>query len=746
MRLTIAEKPQDGSDIARVLGATRREDGYFHGNGEFVTWVRGHLVELAEPEDYDADLRPWRRETLPIVPAEFRYRVLQQGRAQFNVIKSLIARQDVTEIVNACDAAREGELIFDLVCRLAGNTKPTLRLWMRSKTDDDIRACYRALRPSSEYAGLLAAAHARQRGDWLIGINCTRALSLAAGTRRTYSIGRVITPTVALVVARDEAIEGFRATPYYEAAAKFSAHGQEYAGYYFMPPPPHGASQEKRVHRFDDETVAARLVSQLPPEATVVSAVEREVSVKQPLLYDLTQLQREANTRHGIPTQDALDAAQSLWDLKLITYPRSASQHLSTSINAEIGKHLSALAAIKDPSFSHVARAATHAVTSGYALTRRHVDDKKLTEGHHAIIPSCVTPDLAALDQTALRVYELIARRFLAAFFPAARDARTEIVTACGGFNFLTRGSRELSAGWRALDPPSRGDDAGALQDDDAGDETAPLPKLNAGERVSRCEGKVLSKKTRAPQRYTEASLLEAMESAGQHCETEEERLAMKVCGLGMPSTRTPTITKAFKLGYFEREGRRIIRSTAVAREVVRRLRSINSVLVSPSLTGKWESELARIASGVKDSGQFDAGVALLTRMTVDQIFSASAPSVSSNAAFEAADGVGECPQCRLAGRRGVLRVRSGTAGKFFACSLPRAECGYVSDYTARTTERRAITERRCPECKSAMRLRHSRENQTPYLCCTRNPDCNGVYFFDRGRGQSRRGDRDAAA
>jgi DNA topoisomerase III len=731
MRLTVAEKPKVAAEIARVLGATNRADGYFYGGGEIVTWVIGHLVELAEPQDYDSSLAEWRRETLPFIPTEFAYNVQPDKLGQFNVIKSLLHSADVTEVVNACDAAREGELIFDLVCTQAGSTKPRKRLWMSSNTDDDIRAAYANLRPASEYAGLLAAAHARQRGDWLVGINGTRALTLAGGGRRTYSLGRVITPTVALVVTRDEEIENFTPVPYFEVAVTFQGATSPYVGYYFVPPPQHVGTQEKRVFRFDEQAAAETLVAQLPATGIVLSTTEREVSIQQPLLFDLTQLQRQANIRFGFTAQQTLDAAQLLWDSKLITYPRSASQHLSTALNAEIDRHLEPLAGLGGE-YEQLALAARHVRVNGLTLGKRHVDDKKLTEGHHAIIPSGQTPDMGALPDTARKLYELIARRFLAAFFPAARDARTEIITSCGSHQFLTRGVREVSAGWREIDPPTRAEEEKG--DDDPSEETtAQLPKLAQGESVRKNSARSLSKKTRSPQRYTEASLLEAMDSAGKHCETEEERQAMKECGLGTVATRAQTITRCFKLAYFEKEGKRFIRSSAVAREVVRRLRAAGSLLVSPALTGKWEAELARVANGARDAGKFNGGVLQLTRKTVEEIF-ASADAPGSTAVFEAAESVGNCPQCAREGRAGQLRARSGASGKFLSCSLPRGECGYISDHPSGKKQLDGIIGTPCPECGGVMRLRHAKnERKTAYLGCVRFPECKGVKFFEDG-------------
>ncbi len=733
MRLTIAEKPQIAFEIARVLGAHSRAEGYCYGANEIVTWVVGHLIELAPPEDYDpAYGGKWRRDLPPIIPTEFRYRVQERTEDQFNVIKSLLSRSDITEVVNACDAAREGELIFALVCHVAGYTRPYKRLWMQSNTDDDIRPAYESLRPSSEYAGLLAAAHARQQSDWLIGINATRALSLAANTGRSYSLGRVITPTLALVVARDEAIENFKPLPFYELTATFKGQGSSsYKGFYFRSSPDEGGAQEKRVARFNDKADADGVAAQLTSAAHVVSANEREVETKPPLLFDLTQLQRAASNHYQFSLKTTLDAAQILWDAKLVTYPRSASQHLSTALNAQIISHLQSLAGISTEPYAHLQQAARFIIDNQLSLTTRHVDDKKLTEGHHAIIPSTAKPDLSKLPGEAQKIYDLIARRFLAVFFPAARDARTEIITSCGGHLFITRGTRPLSDGWRAIDPPARSlDHSESAQTDDA-EQNASLPKLTQGESVNRDSFDVLQKKTRAPERYTEISLVEAMESAGHLCENEEERLAMKVCGLGTVATRTNTIMREFKLGYLERDGKRFLRSTAVGREVVRRLRAIKSVLVSPAMTGKWEAELSRIANGECDATAFNAGVINLTRHTVEKIFAQADNAPNSNQAFLEAASAGACPECQRSGRAGRLRIRESANGKFFGCSEARETCGYTSGFTSKAKELKALLETHCSLCQCAMRLVHSKDKKTAFLVCA-DKSCKGVLFFDK--------------
>src|SRR5947209_1672770 len=376
MRLIVTEKPSMGRDVAAALGATRRGEGFIEGREDIVTWCVGHLVELDEPDAYDARLKHWRIEDLPIIPDKFKYHPAERTRDQFKVIKQLMARADVESIINAADAGREGELIFDLVYTLAGCRKPVARLWISSLTRDAISAGFAQLKPASEYAGLRDSARARQQSDWLVGLNATRAQTIMArkaGHEGVYSLGRVQTPTLALIVARDDEIAHFVPVTYYEVIAEFKADAGTYRGTWF----------DKKGTRFDKREAAEAVAAKVKGQQGAVEKVEKKASKERaPLLYDLTTLQRTANVRYSFSAEQTLQLAQSLYEKKFITYPRTSSRHLSSSVNQELRAHVEA--ARVGP---YVAFIETILAKGKLTLTSRHVDDKKVTD-HHALIPT----------------------------------------------------------------------------------------------------------------------------------------------------------------------------------------------------------------------------------------------------------------------------------------------------------------------------------------------------------------------
>src|ERR671928_266066 len=444
MRLIVTEKPSMGRDVAAALGAARRGEGFISGEAEIVTWCVGHLVELDDPQAYDPRFERWRVEDLPILPDAFKYHASQRTLDQFKVIKTLLRREDVTTVVNAADAGREGELIFDLVYTLAGCRKPVERLWISSLTRDAILEGFRNLKPAEEYKGLRDSAHARQRADWLVGINATRAQTLRArraGHQGVYSLGRVQTPTLALIVERDAEITNFVPKDYFEVVANFRAPGGEYAGRWFG----------KDGSRFDKKEDAEAVVARVAGKQGSVQSVEKKAArEKPPLLHDLTSLQRAANVRYAFTAAKTLELAQSLYEKKFVTYPRTSSRHLSKSVAEEIEAHVRA--ASVGPYVPFIEKILAGGKPK---LTSRHVDDKKVTD-HHAVIPTKQRINAAALTPDEKRIYDLVARRFLAAFFPDAEIERTTVVTEAEGEKFITRGTVVLKQGWREVEPPTR--------------------------------------------------------------------------------------------------------------------------------------------------------------------------------------------------------------------------------------------------------------------------------------------------
>src|SRR5712692_4797888 len=445
MRLIITEKPSMGRDVAAALGVTTRRDGYLAGAHDLVTWCVGHLVELDEPEAYDPTWKQWRMEDLPIFPAQFTYHPCGKTLDQFNIIKTLLGRADVTTIVNAADAGREGELIFDLVYTLARCRKPVERLWISSLTREAILTGVRHLQSAEHYRGLRDSARCRQQADWLVGLNATRAQTICArraGYDGVYSLGRVQTPTLALIVARDQEIATFVPVEYCEVVAEF----QVAAGSY------HGRWCNAQGSRFETQAAADAVAAKVRGRRGAVAQVETKASRERPpLLYDLTALQRVANARYAFPAARTLDLAQALYEKKVITYPRTSSRHLSTSLNRELRGHVEAAGV-----GPYIPFIQTILAQGTVTLTARHVDDTKVTD-HHAIIPTEQRVDPATLSPDEKRLYDLIARRFLAALYPDAVIERTTIVTEVEGERFTTRGAVVLAPGWRAVDPPRQG-------------------------------------------------------------------------------------------------------------------------------------------------------------------------------------------------------------------------------------------------------------------------------------------------
>src|SRR5437868_7497302 len=664
MRLVVTEKPSMGRDVAAALGATRRGEGFIEGPSDIVTWCVGHLVELDDPESYDERLRLWRLEDLPILPDVFKYHASQRTLEQFKVIRSLLSREDVATVVNAADAGREGELIFDLVYTLARCRKPVERLWISSLTRDAILEGFRALKPAEEYRGLRDSAHARQRADWLVGINATRAETLRArraGHQGVYSLGRVQTPTLALIVERDAEIAHFVPKDFFEVEALFRAPGGDYAGRWFG----------RDGSRFDKKEDAERIARKVEGKRGTVERVEKKlVRERPPLLHDLTSLQRAANTRHAFTAAHTLELAQTLYEKKFITYPRTASRHLSSSVAEELEAHVRA--AWVGPYVVFIEK-----ILAGGRpkLSSRHVDDKKVTD-HHAVIPTKQKVEPSALSPDEKRIYDLIARRFLAAFFPDAELERTTVVTLSEGERFITRGTVVLNAGWREVEPPARdarrpsGDDAKNSNDnakkssegskssredgakkpvDDEDDEGAELPALKAQDPADVLRAEAVAKQTKAPPRYSESSLLGAMETAGRKVEDEELRLAMKDAGLGTPATRAAIIETLLKREYVVREKKSLV-ATPKGAALIKMLPS--PLLKSAELTGRWEQKLSRMARREYAFDDFMAEVRTMVTELVSQIAGSEVERAPVGGDAHARqlprpEGAHDCPKCR---------------------------------------------------------------------------------------------------
>jgi DNA topoisomerase-3 len=645
--LVIAEKPSVGQDIASALPGSftsTKEKTHLVGDGHVITWAVGHLVGLAEPDAYDPRFKKWRFADLPIVPDHFELVPNdEKSKRQLRAIHDLMQQEDIQEVVNACDAGREGELIFAYVYATSKAQKPVRRLWLNAMTKKAIVDAFEHLRPGEEMEPLEAAARSRSEADWLVGMNATRAASirLRAAFDGVVSLGRVQTPTLALVARREEEIRAFKPEPYWLVEADFAADAERvYAGRYLG---------GKRI----DEQLAARVVRECRDKRGEITKLEKkEERERSQLLYDLTSLQREANTRFGFSAKRTLGAAQKLYEQhKAITYPRTNSRWLSSDMIPEIR-----------PTAELVGKNGDYAKGAAYVTglkdlpLGRVVNDKKV-EDHHAIIPTKSAHDLAKMGSDERKVYDLVARRFLAIFHPDAVYERTRVETTVAEHVFRTSGRVLLEAGWRAV-YGQEADTPNGRDDDSGGDQL--LPRLELGESVAVQRMESLRKETQPPRRFTEASLLGAMETAGKDIDDVGLREAMKDSGIGTPATRAAIIERLISVAYIEREGR-ALHATEKGVQVIRLLDGHQ--LTSAELTGEWERRLELIARGEESRPSFMNDIVGFTKRTVEQL------DGLKDVKIERAN-LGPCPVCG----RDVVENRKG-----YSCwSKEDPGCGFA--------------------------------------------------------------------
>jgi DNA topoisomerase-3 len=625
--LVIAEKPSVGQDLARVLtGPFQKHEGYLEGPEQVVTWAVGHLVQLAEPEAYDSKYKSWRMADLPIVPAKFKLEVRdERSKKQLSVVSKQLGREDVDEVVNACDAGREGELIFAYLYEKAKAKKPVKRLWLNSMTSTAMREAFASLHPAGEFQLLEQAARSRSEADWIVGMNATRAatIRLRSSFDGAVSLGRVQTPTLALVARREEEIKAFVPEPYWLVDASFAAEQDEkraYLGHFQVP----SGSDWGRGPRIATEERALEIVRACEGRTGTITKLEKkEQRERAPLLYDLTTLQREANNRYGFSARRTLAAAQRLYEEhKALTYPRTSSRYLPTDMVEEI-KPIAELVGKQ----ADYRKAAEYVVGLDVLPLARVVDDAKVTD-HHAIIPTRSEHNVEKMDADDRRIYDMAVRRFLAVFHPEAVFENTRVETTVAVEEqkhvFRTRGKLLLVPGWRgvydelASVPASGASGAGSgEEDEDAAEEQ--LPRLEDGERVLTREIESLRRETKPPRRYSDASLLGAMETAGKLVDDDELREAMKDSGIGTPATRAAIIERLIQVGYLERDARALV-ATEKGLNVVRLLGE--HALTSPGLTGSWEQRLGKIENGEDSRPAFMkdiAGFAGETVKTLDE-------------------------------------------------------------------------------------------------------------------------------
>jgi DNA topoisomerase-3 len=644
--LVIAEKPSVGRDLARVLpGPFAKQEGWLEGPDYVVTWAVGHLVQLAEPDEYDAKYKRWRMPDLPIVPSKFKLVVRdERSRKQMSVVTAQLGREDVAQVINACDAGREGELIFAYLYEKAKASKPVQRLWLNSMTTAAMKSAFESLRPAEDFALLEQAARSRSEADWIVGMNATRAatIRLKSSFDGAVSLGRVQTPTLAIVARREEEIKAFVPEPYWLVDATFDPGPLN-----DVPPSPpapaadesgdadgngagapQGAQADGRVYegrfhmgskpRIATEQEALAIVEACEgKQGTITKLDKKEQRERAPMLYDLTSLQREANTRYGFSARRTLAAAQRLYEEhKALTYPRTNSRYLTTDMVEEI-KPTAELVGGR----SEYAKAAAYVTGLDVLPLARVVNDEKVTD-HHAIIPTRAEHAVDRMGDDDKRVYDMVVRRFLAVFHPEAVFENTRVETTvlpagddAGGCVFRTRGKLLLVPGWRGVYGQMPSEAKSAAEEDEGADQQ--LPKLNEGEPVQTLEIASERKETKPPRRYSDASLLGAMETAGKLVDDDELREAMKDSGIGTPATRAAMIERLIQVGYVEREARALV-ATDKGLNVVRLLGE--HALTSPDMTGQWEHRLGKIERGEDSRERFMGDIAGFAEQTVKEL------------------------------------------------------------------------------------------------------------------------------
>jgi DNA topoisomerase-3 len=606
--LVIAEKPSVGMNLAAVLGATGRKDGYTEGNGYIVSWCVGHLVGLADAYGYDEKYGKWRREDLPIVPEDWKTVIFEDKKKQFNVLRGLMNRPDVERLVCATDAGREGELIYRFVYQTAGCKKPFKRLWISSMEESAIKKGFAELRDGHDYDPLYYSALCRAKADWLIGINATRLFSSLYG--KTLNVGRVQTPTLAMLTERSAKISGFVKEKYHIVRLDMDTGG--------------GAIAARSGHVKDPDE-AERIRAAADKKAAVcVSLTKEQKTVSPPKLFDLTALQRESNRLFGYTAQQTLDAAQKLYEMKLLTYPRTDSRHITSDMAAGIPTLTQTAAAF-------IGAGATVPVNVGQVINDAKVSD------HHAIIPTAALAgaDISKLSDTGRNILSLISSRLVCA---VGEKHVYEVVTAafdCNGHTFTAKGKTAIADGWKAAEqrfisaPELK--DTGADGDSDGG----ALPPTVEGQTFDNAAATVTEHYTKPPAPYTEDTLLAAMENAGAEDTTDEAERR----GLGTPATRAAVIEKLVKGGFVTRKGRRLI-PTPDGKNLVKVL---PDALKSPALTAEWENALTLIAKGKARPDVFMRGIEDMARALVDDN---TAPLDEYRRFFAARESIGVCPRC----------------------------------------------------------------------------------------------------
>lgn len=673
--LVIAEKPSVGRDIARVLNCSRKTNGFMEGNDYVVTWGMGHLVTLKDPESYDDRYKEWKMEDLPIMPEQLEIEVIRQTGGQFRTVKSLIHRNDVKDIVIATDAGREGELVARWILKKAGNKKPCRRLWISSVTDKAIREGFAHLKNAREYDHLYHAAVSRAEADWLVGINATRALTCKYNAQ--LSCGRVQTPTLAMIAAREEEIRKFQPETYYGITGK--AEGVTFTW---------KDAKTGNTRSFQKDRLE-HILDQLKKNELVITSVEKkEKKVFPPLLYDLTELQRDANKKFGFSAKETLNIMQRLYENhKVLTYPRTDSRYLTEDVVDTIGERLQACGTGPYRKLAGQLRG-----ENWKQKKLSFVNNSKVSD-HHAIIPTEQFVDLTHMTSEERKIYDLVVRRFLSVLYPPCVYEETTLTAECAGETLTARGNIILQPGYRVVYENSEISDEA---DEKAADKQI-LPSWGKGQKLSRVQYALKEGKTSPPARFTEASLLSAMENPVHYMENKDREMVKtlgETGGLGTVATRADIIEKLFRSFLLEKKGNDIY-ITSKAKQL---LQLVPADLKKPELTAQWEMKLSEIAGGTLDEAEFMNEIRTYTVELLDEIQQEQGVYRHENLTGK------KCPRC---GKR-LLSV-NGKQAKLLVCQ-DRA-CGY-RETVSRTTNAR------CPVCHKKMEMTGKGDESTFVCSC----------------------------
>lgn len=673
--LVIAEKPSVGRDIARVLNCSKKTNGFMEGNEYVVTWGMGHLVTLKDPESYDDRYKEWKMEDLPIMPEHLEIEVIRQTGGQFRTVKSLIHRNDVKDIVIATDAGREGELVARWILKKAGNKKPCRRLWISSVTDKAIREGFAHLKNAREYDHLYHAAVSRAEADWLVGINATRALTCKYNAQ--LSCGRVQTPTLAMIAAREEEIRKFQPETYYGITGKVE--GVTFTWKDVKTGNTRSFQKDKMEHILD----------QLKKNELVITSVEKkEKKVYPPLLYDLTELQRDANKKFGFSAKETLNIMQRLYENhKVLTYPRTDSRYLTEDVVDTLGERLQACGTGPYRKLAGQLRG-----ENWKQKKLSFVNNSKVSD-HHAIIPTEQFVDLTHMTSEERKIYDLVVRRFLSVLYPPCVYEETTLTAECAGETLTARGNIILQPGYRVVYENSEISDEA---DEKAADKQI-LPSWGKGQKLSRVQYALKEGKTSPPARFTEASLLSAMENPVHYMENKDREMVKtlgETGGLGTVATRADIIEKLFRSFLLEKKGNDIY-ITSKAKQL---LQLVPADLKKPELTAQWEMKLSEIAGGTLDEAEFMNEIRTYTVELLDEIQQEQGVYRHENLTGK------KCPRC---GKR-LLSV-NGKQAKLLVCQ-DRA-CGY-RETVSRTTNAR------CPVCHKKMEMTGKGDESTFVCSC----------------------------